>query len=125
MPVKSLNSSVIKWPDQKTVHNAVSEWARKVSQDHPTVIRIGYIGSYARGDWGVGSDLDLVTILESSKQPFWRRPLELPLPDLPVPADMLVYTMEEGTPWLSRVRAFLRPSSARSGGCMRVIELPD
>jgi predicted nucleotidyltransferase len=95
MPVKSLNSSVIKWPDQKTVHHAVSEWARKVSQDHPTVIRVGYIGSYARGDWGVGSDLDLIIILESSKQPFWRRPLELPLPDLPVPADMLVYTVGE------------------------------
>jgi predicted nucleotidyltransferase len=95
MPVRSLNSLVIKWPDQKTVHNAVSDWARKVSHDHPKVIRIGYIGSYARGDWGVGSDLELIIILESSDRPFWCRPLELPLPDLPVPADMLVYTMDE------------------------------
>jgi predicted nucleotidyltransferase len=95
MPVRSLNSPVIKWPDQKTVHNAVSEWAGKVSQEHPKIIRIGYIGSYARGDWGVGSDLDLIFNLESSSQPFWRRPLELPLPDLPVLADMLVYTMDE------------------------------
>jgi predicted nucleotidyltransferase len=100
MPVRSLNSSVIKWPDQKTVHNAVSEWAGKVSQEHPKIIRIGYIGSYARGDWGVGSDLDMIIILDSSDQPFWRRALELPLPDLPVPADMLVYTMEE---WQSLV----------------------
>jgi predicted nucleotidyltransferase len=95
MPVRSLNSSVIKWPDQKTVHNAVSGWARKVSQEHPKIIRIGYIGSYARGDWGVGSDLDLIILPANSDQLFWRRPLELPLPDLPVPADMLVYTTDE------------------------------
>lgn len=95
MPVKSLNSSVIKWPDQKAVHNAVSDWAKKVSQDHLKVIRIGYIRSYARGDWGVGNDLDLIIILEWSEQPFWQRALELPLPDLPVPTDMLVYTMDE------------------------------
>jgi predicted nucleotidyltransferase len=95
MPVKSLNSSVIKWPDRKTVHNAVSDWAKKVSQDHPKIIRIGYIGSYSRGDWGVGSDLDLIIIVDGSDQLFWRRALELPLPDLPVPADMLVYTVDE------------------------------
>jgi predicted nucleotidyltransferase len=87
MPVRSLNSSVIKWLDQKTVHNAVSEWARKVSHDHPSVIRIGYIASYARGDWGVGSDLDLIILLERSERPFWQRALDLPLPDLSVPAD--------------------------------------
>lgn len=95
MPVRSLNSPVIKWPDQETVHHAVFEWAKKISQDYPKIIRIGYIGSYARGDWGVGSDVDLVVILKSSKEPFWRRSLELPLPDLPVPADLLVYTQEE------------------------------
>jgi predicted nucleotidyltransferase len=95
MPVRSLNSPVIKWPDQETVHHAVSKWAKEISQDYPKIIRIGYIGSYARGDWGVGSDVDLVVILKSSKEPFWRRSLELPLPELPVPADLLVYTQEE------------------------------
>jgi hypothetical protein len=95
MPVRSLNSSVIKWPDQKTGHNAVSDWARKVSQEHPKIIRIGYVGSYARGDWGVGSDLDLIIFLERSERSFWQRALDLPLPDLPVPADMLVYIMDE------------------------------
>jgi hypothetical protein len=32
---------------------------------------------------------------KSSTQPLWRKLLELRLPDLPVPADMLVYTVEE------------------------------
>jgi predicted nucleotidyltransferase len=86
---------VIKWPDLESVDQAVRDWANHVAREHLEVLRIGYIGSYARGDWGVGSDLDLVIILNDSKQPFWRRPLELPLPDLPVPADMLVYTQDE------------------------------
>lgn len=95
MPVRSLNSSVIKWPDLESVDRAVRDWADKVAREHPVILRIGYIGSYARGDWGVGSDVDLVIILKSSDQHFWRRALELPLPELPVPADMLVYTQDE------------------------------
>ena len=95
MPVRSLSSSVIKWPDLESVDRAVRDWASQVAHEHPEVMRIGYIGSYARGDLGVGSDLDLIIILKSSNQPFWRRALELPLPDLPVPADILVYTVDE------------------------------
>jgi len=95
MPVRSLDSFVIKWPDLESVDHAVRDWADNVARMRPEVLRIGYIGSYARGDWGVGSDLDLIIILQTSEQPFWRRSLELPLPDLPVPADMLVYTQNE------------------------------
>jgi len=95
MPVRSLGSSVFRWPDLESVDQAVRDWADNVARERPEVLRIGYIGSYARGDWGVGSDLDLIIILRASKQPFWRRSLELPLPDLPVPADMLVYTQDE------------------------------
>ena len=59
------------------------------------MLRIGYFGSYARGDWGVGSDLDLIIILKSSKQPFEKRSIEWNATELPVPADVLVYTQEE------------------------------
>lgn len=58
-------------------------------------MRIGYIGSYARSDWGVGSDLDFVIVVERCKEPFWRRTLEWDLTTLPVPTDLLVYTSEE------------------------------
>lgn len=50
-------------------------WAQKVAREHPEMVRIGYFGSYARGNWGVGSDLDFV-----------------PYGELPVSADLLVYT---------------------------------
>lgn len=58
-------------------------------------MRVGYFGSYARGDWGVGSDLDLLIILRDSDEPFEKRTLSLDNPRLPVPADTLVYTEAE------------------------------
>jgi predicted nucleotidyltransferase len=59
------------------------------------VVRLGYFGSYARGDWGVGSDVDLIAIVESTAEPFERRTLAWDLLDLPVPAELVVYTREE------------------------------
>jgi len=95
MPVRSLTSSVLKWPDAQTVDRAVREWAERTARQRPEVFRIGYFGSYARGDWGVGSDLDLVIVVETSGQPFVRRGVEWDATDLPVPADVLVYTKAE------------------------------
>ena len=63
MPVRLLSSSVLKWPDAQTVDRAVRQWAAKVVRSRTDVLRIGYFGSYARGDWGVGSDLDLVILV--------------------------------------------------------------
>lgn len=58
-------------------------------------MQIGYFGSYARGDWGVGSDLDLIVIVESSSMPMERRAAEWDTTELPVPADLLIYTKDE------------------------------
>jgi predicted nucleotidyltransferase len=105
MPVRLLTSSVLKWADKETVDGALRRWAEKVVQDEQisdrrvrgsrNVLKIGYFGSYARGDWGVGSDLDLIIIVKSSRQPFERRSVEWNVTELPVPADVLVYTEEE------------------------------
>ncbi len=95
MPVRSLHSSVLKWPDARTVDQAVRAWARKVVVHRHDVLRIGYFGSYADGRWGVGSDLDVVIVVESSSQPFEKRGLEWNTNELPVPIDLFVYTKEE------------------------------
>jgi len=95
MPVRSLNSFILKWPDAQTVAQAVRHWSQKALLSHFDVMRIGYLGSYARGDWGVGSDLDLIIVVESSDQPFERRASKWDATELPVPADVLVYTDEE------------------------------
>ena len=95
MPLRSLNSSVLVWPDRLRVDRDVRLWAGRIAKGKPALLRLGYFGSYARGDWGVGSDLDLVAIIGSSDQPFERRSLEWNLNALPVPAEILVYTKRE------------------------------
>ncbi len=105
MPVRSLNSSVLKWPDAQVVDRAVRLWVKETVSNRTDVLRIGYFGSYARGDWGVGSDLDLVIVVAHSEEPFERRGCRWDVTGLPVPSDLLVYTEEE---WkrLSRCQGF-------------------
>jgi hypothetical protein len=95
MPVRSLTSSVLRWPSRQVVDEAVREWAAENAGRREDVVAVGYFGSYARGDWGVGSDLDLVLVLIESDRPFTDRPLEWDVTALPVPTDMLVYTAAE------------------------------
>ena len=95
MPVRSLNSSVLKWPNREQVDLAVRQWIGTESARHAGLCRLAYFGSYARGDWGVGSDLDLIAIVKESAEPFSRRGLSWDLRPLPVHADLLVYTLAE------------------------------
>ncbi|UZX15989.1 nucleotidyltransferase domain-containing protein [Thermus sp. PS18] len=93
MPVKSLSSAVLRWPSREEVEGALQAWM--VRHPIPGLLALGYFGSYARGDYGVGSDLDLLLVVESSSLPSWQRALTLPLEELPVPAEALVYTLAE------------------------------
>lgn len=96
MPTRSLNSFVLRWPDRATVHAAAAAWAEAQRRHRPeTIVRVGYFGSYATGRWGVGSDLDLVVVVEASDEPFEWRAVSWDLHSLPVPADLLVYTKTE------------------------------
>lgn len=118
MPVRLPGSSVLRWPDWQAVDRAVREWAARLTDERPDVMAVGYFGSYARGDWGVGSDVDLVVILSSSSLPFERRAADLDsttkaVPPtssaLPVPADVLVYT------WGEWQRVTQQPAGRRLG----------
>jgi predicted nucleotidyltransferase len=95
MPVISSPSSIRTWPDRRTVDAAARRWADRERRRHPEVLRLGYFGSYARGDWGVGSDLDLLALVSQDDRSFIERPLGWDLMDLPVPAEILVYTQAE------------------------------
>jgi predicted nucleotidyltransferase len=108
MPVRSLRSSVLKWPDRESVDQAVRRWAAAVVQDRDDVLAIAYLGSYARGDWGVGSDLDLLVLIAGSELPCHRRAIEFDTRALPVPADVFVYTMEEWRVMQREGRRFYR-----------------
>jgi uncharacterized protein len=108
MPLRSLTSFVLTWPDRETVDCAARRWAREEGRRRPLLQRLGYFGSYARGDWGVGSDLDLVAVATSCGEPFERRALDWDLNDLPVPAEILVYTEEEWERLISEGGRFAR-----------------
>ena len=84
---------------------AIRKWAIKMGQQRPDVLQIGYFGSYARGDWGVGSDLDMLILVEESQLPFVRRATEWDTLVLPVPTDVCVYTQTE---WADMARQACR-----------------
>ncbi len=49
MPVRSLDSPVLTWPDRETVVRALRAWADGLARARRDVLRVGYFGSYARG----------------------------------------------------------------------------
>lgn len=95
MPVRLLNSVVLRWPTRVIVDQALREWVEIEGVRHPELVQLGYFGSYARGDWGVGSDLDVVAIVDASEEPFEQRGLKWDLSRLPVPTEILTYTVDE------------------------------
>ncbi len=91
--------------------NEVLELARGITARivvrHALVTRILLFGSYARGDYGVRSDLDLLIILRESDLPMRER-TELFVADAGTyPTDMLVYTEREVQARLEAGDAFL------------------
>ena len=80
--------------DREVIPIAKKYLGRAIERGLPVKGAILY-GSYARGDWGVGSDLDLIIIVEKSDLPFETRSRDWNVTELPVPTDVLVYTPEE------------------------------
>jgi len=95
MPTRSLRSASMRWPGSREVDAGFRAWARRVLATRPEVLRVGYFGSYARGDHGVGSDLDVVLVVRPSPDPFPSRVPGVDDAGLPVPADILVFTEAE------------------------------
>jgi predicted nucleotidyltransferase len=114
MPVRSLNSAVLVWPDLASVLSAARAWAAALVKNHAEVRRVLCFGSAAGGSWGVGSDLDVIVEVASSNVPFASRPLTFELPQVPVPVETLVYTTEEIERMRREGRRFIREVDARS-----------
>ena len=83
---------------EREVAHAVRRWVDRLEGARPDVLRVGYFGSCARGDWGPGDDLDILIIVQASDERFDRRAAGLDATELPVPADVLVHTKDEGMP---------------------------
>ncbi len=108
MPVRSLSSSVFVWPTPRQVDAALRGWAAEQVSHRPGLLALGYFGSYARGDSGVGSDLDVVAVVSRSELPPERRSLDWDTSTLPVPVDLFVFTRAEWDAILARATRFSR-----------------
>ncbi len=95
MPVRSLSSSVLRWPAREQVLAAARSWASAAGRARGDLLRLGCFGSVTGDRWGVGSDLDLVAVVAAAARPFAERGREWDLTQLPVPAEILVYTATE------------------------------
>ena len=102
MPVPSSTSSVKLWPTPDVVLRALGGWAARQVQRRPELAALGYFGSHARGDTGFGSDLDLVAVVEHSDAPRMERGRDWPYERLPVPADLLIFTVDEWQAMMQR-----------------------
>ena len=93
MPVTSSRSSLKRWPSADLVLASAGAWARRLAEAEPSVVAVGYFGSYARGDAGFGSDLDLLVVRRDGTQ----EPglLGADVAALPVPVDVLHDTERE------------------------------
>jgi uncharacterized protein len=93
MPVTSSRSSIKRWPSAEQVLDAASLWAQRLQECEPRIVGVGVFGSCVRGEWAVGSDVDLIVVRRDGA----------PVPGLlgadvdalPVPADVLHYTESE------------------------------
>ena len=95
MPVTSSTSSIKRWPSAEVVLSALADWSAAAAERRPDLIALGYFGSYARGEAGFASDLDLVAVVRADGRPAMERGRDWPTETLPVPTDLLVYTAEE------------------------------
>jgi predicted nucleotidyltransferase len=86
---------VIVWPNLEEVEGTLQTWALSEAQNRPELLGLGYFGSYARGNWGVGSDLDVVVIVTRCEHSKERRNLDWDTVSLPVPVDLFIYTRSE------------------------------
>ncbi len=107
MPVRSLNSAVLKWPDRREVLKQARQWAKKLAAGHPEIRSIHCFGSITDDRWGVGGDLDILIEVSHSEKDFLERGTDYTSESLPVAADILVYTTEELVSMRSKKSRFI------------------
>jgi uncharacterized protein len=75
----------------KALENLIQEW----TQQHPELEQVILFGSFARGDYFPGSDVDVLLILENSAQPLLNRIRKFLPTHFPVDIDIFPYTRDE------------------------------
>ncbi|OGL46970.1 MAG: hypothetical protein A2161_09405 [Candidatus Schekmanbacteria bacterium RBG_13_48_7] len=111
MPVSSSNSVKIKSVSPVLVIDALKKWISELRLNNKNLISAGYFGSYAKGNYAPGSDIDILLILTNSKHDrFFDRSPEFYPESFPIGMDIFVYTVDEisqmfeyGNGWIKQV----------------------
>ena len=93
MPGRSSNSSVLRWPERAVVEASFRQRITVLAEEVAGIEAAGYYGSYARGDWGVGSDLDVFLVVSDGSAAEQRKHWDFLT--LPVPVDVMVLSSSE------------------------------
>lgn len=91
---KSCGSLTIYSVDKEKVVQALQRFVI-ACRKRPEVLAVVLFGSFARDQFGVGSDVDLLLILEASPLPFLDRIAVYGPERFPVDIDVFPYTLEE------------------------------
>ncbi|SHK33800.1 nucleotidyltransferase domain-containing protein [Rhodothermus profundi] len=94
MQKRSYGSVTVFSLDRPQVEAALQTLAETLRQ-REEVLAVVCFGSWARGEAGIGSDVDLLVVLRASEQPFLKR-IDAYLPaTFPVDLDLFPYTLDE------------------------------
>jgi hypothetical protein len=104
-----LTSVVIKSVDEALVRRSMDEFAARLMSIHPEIDEIVVFGSFARGTYAPGSDLDVFIVLSRSEKSIRDRIADFLPGPFPVGMDLFPYTREEvaarsDSPLLAEVR---------------------
>jgi len=73
----------------------MDDYAQRLLAARPDIEEITVFGSFEKGDYAPGSDLDIFIILSHSDAPVRERIRDLLPSGFPVPVDLFPYTREE------------------------------
>lgn len=95
MPRRFLNTVVVKSVDAALVRRAMDAYAERLLASHPEIEEIVVFGSFMKGTYAPGSDLDVFIVLSSADQPVRDRIPSLLPGAFPVGVDLFPFTREE------------------------------
>lgn len=82
--------------DYKGLLFSLREASSKIKRDHPQVENIFLFGSFSRGDYTPGSDVDILIVVKEAKRPFLQRGEQFSAYfNVPFDVNILVYTPRE------------------------------
>jgi uncharacterized protein len=99
-PDSSTFFSTAEWPEPEVLHQELENWARYTADAEPRVVQVGYLQLDDSPDADLGSHLDLILLMEEFDLPLAERVGMWDLGTVPVPAQTLVYTIEEWSEFL-------------------------